>query len=75
MIVTRPKNNREPDILSGFETFKLIVKDLKGNRVAEIPPRGDHWTHDELESLDLFSYSPHGWEAYLGENWIGSSEV
>ena len=37
-------------------------------------PKGG-WTHDALECVDYFSVSPDGWDAYLGEQWIGSSEI
>jgi hypothetical protein len=76
VIVTRPINNGEPDLLIGFECLALIIHDLNGNEVAKVTPPNSHWTHDALESLDIYAYGPYGWDAYLGDNnWIGSSEV
>jgi len=75
VIITRPINPREPDLLIGFECLALIIHDLDGNEVATVSAPSGRWTHDELESLDLYSYSPYGWDAYLGTNWVGSSEV
>lgn len=75
MIITRPINDSEPDLLIGFEQNDLIIKDLDSNVVATITSNKNGWTHDALETFDFDSYSPFGWVAYLGEEWIGSSEV
>ncbi|MCU8056142.1 hypothetical protein L5L78_08005 [Shewanella sp. SM34] len=75
MIVTRPIHNGEPDLLVGFECLTLTIQDLDGNEVAKVSAPNGHWTHDALESLDIYAYSPNGWNAYLDNHWIGSSEV
>lgn len=75
MIIVRPINNREPDILIGLESLTLKITDLEGNEVTQIMASNGHWTYDALESIDFDDYSPEGWNAYLGTNWIGSSEV
>ncbi|MGI2106017.1 hypothetical protein ACRN9A_12730 [Shewanella frigidimarina] len=75
MIITRPTNPREPDLLIGFECLALIIHDLDGSEVATVSAPNGRWTHDALESLDLYAYCPNGWDAYLGTNLIGSSEV
>jgi hypothetical protein len=77
MIVARPVNDLEPDLLEGNESNDLIIYDLDGIELERhISPIGK-WTHD---LLDQFSTQFNirlklGWDAYLGESWIGSSEV
>ncbi|WP_018984049.1 hypothetical protein [Salinimonas chungwhensis] len=75
MIVARAINEKEPDLLVGYETLNLIIKDLGGEVVTELPPADGIWTHDALELVDYDKHSPFGWDAYLGDQWIGSSEV
>ncbi|AEH16194.1 hypothetical protein Sbal117_4556 (plasmid) [Shewanella baltica OS117] len=77
MIVSRPINNENNDLLVGCEQSCLLIRDLKDNLVlCQKAPDGG-WTHDALEAFDYYQYSPYGWDAYLGnkDNWIGSSEV
>jgi len=76
MIITRPIHQETNDLLIGYEFAELIVTDLEGAVCTKLSPR-TKWTHDLLEKLDLFQYSPDGWNAYLGDtsNWIGSSEI
>ncbi|MCG3740697.1 hypothetical protein [Vibrio cincinnatiensis] len=74
MIVARPLNDHEPDLLVGFDRQPLIVKNLDGKEIHRIDAPGDGWSHDVLESIDFYCISPQ-WDAYLGEQWIGSSEV
>ena len=74
-IVTRPVSENEPDILTGREFQSLIIKDLNDSMVKTIKADASGWTHDKLESIDYFEYSQFGWNAYLADEWIGSSEV
>ncbi|HAS8195750.1 TPA: hypothetical protein I7682_17870 [Vibrio vulnificus] len=76
MIVARPLLPGEPDLLKGNETAKLIITNLDGQVIGCFTPSG-LWTHDELESFEFGKLDPEnlGWDAYLGERWIGSSEV
>jgi len=76
MIVTRPLHPNEPDLLLGFETTPLLVECLDGKIQKEYSPKHKVvWTHDELESIDLDSVFPEGWNASLGGQFVGSSEV
>ncbi|HAS6097504.1 TPA: hypothetical protein I7145_23125 [Vibrio vulnificus] len=74
MIVARPLNDHEPDLLVGFERQPLVVKDLDGKEIYRIDAPDNGWSHDVLESIDFYSISTQ-WDAYLGEQWVGSSEV
>ena len=75
MIISRPINYSEIDLLIGNEHQCLIIKDLDGYITKEINAPKSGYTHELLEVIDYFIYSPNGWDAYLGNIWIGSSEV
>lgn len=75
MIVARAINQNEKDLLIGFETKQLTIKSLDKKVVVNITPTNGFWSHDALEAVDYDKHSPLGWEAYLGAQWIGSSEV
>lgn len=75
MIVARPLSAKEPDLLLGREYDVLNIKDLDGIPCISYSPPHQGWTHDALEGVDYYSVSPFGWDAYLGNEWIGSSEV
>lgn len=79
MIVARPLNDNEKDLLAGNEHLDLIITDLNGCHVCSIPAPAGNWTHDKLEDavIEISSSTKQGWAAYLGDhtNWIGSSEI
>ncbi|EGQ8547891.1 hypothetical protein ACPHXT_004023 [Vibrio alginolyticus] len=78
MIISRPINQSEPDLLIGNEFSPIIIKDLDEQVIVTIEPSlPAGWTHDLLEQTNTYaqSISPDGWEAYLGGQWIGSSEI
>ncbi len=64
-----------PALLIGHEFHALRIVDLEGEeRACYVAPK-QGWTHEALEYVDYDSVSPDGWDAYLGEQWMGSSEV
>lgn len=75
MIVTRPINQNEPDLLSGNVSKVFNIFDLDGALVCTIEPPAGGWTHDKLEAIDCYALAPYGWDAYLQNDWIGSSEI
>lgn len=67
----------EPDILTAFKHEVFEIRSLAGTVIATAQPPADGWTHDHLvavanENCDAVS---DGAEAYLGREWIGSTEV
>ncbi len=75
MIVSRALHENEPDLLIGFEHKILIVKDCAGKVCNEqAAPKPNGWTHEKLENIDYSKYS-NCWDAYIGNQWIGSSEL
>jgi len=74
MLVCRPLYKNESDLLIGNESQTLIIKDLDGVVIRSIYPPKSGWTHDLLDRV--VSYMGFSiWDAYLGAQWIGSSEV
>ncbi|MEZ9455893.1 hypothetical protein AB4586_19540 [Vibrio sp. 10N.222.49.E4] len=75
MIVARPLSPAEPDLMEGRTLDPLRILSLEGVEMVQYHAPKSGWTHDALECVDYFSVSPDGWDAYLDEQWIGSSEV
>jgi hypothetical protein len=75
MIVTRAENETEEDLLIGFEKEQLIIVSIGDKEDVYIEPLNGFWTHDALEAIDYNLHGPDGWDAYLGKQWIGSSEI
>lgn len=75
MIVTRPIRPEEPDLLKGSEAAPLHFMSCghKASEVKIVLPPDTGWTHEALEAVE----PPHtgAWDAYLGDTWVGSSEV
>lgn len=74
MIVARPISNDEPNLLFGNEHNDLVIRSLDGCVLAKYPSPSNGWTFDELENME-HRLNFDGWDAYLNQVWIGSSEV
>ena len=73
MIISRPLNPREPDLLPGNETKPLRFLAPDGSQLSEVQAPAGGWTHDGLEAAVQPDAEP--WDAFLGDAWIGSSEL
>lgn len=69
----------EPDILSPLRNENLIITDLEKKELSRISPVNGPWTHEKLEQVAQELYdnriTRHGADAYLGDQWVGSTEV
>ena len=74
-IITRPTSSNEIDLLLGHEFETLTIMDLDGNSVLKVKAPFQGFEHRHLETFDYDYHAAYGWNAYLGEVWIGSSEV
>ena len=76
--VAKPKRKNELDLLIGVESDPLIIKN-EDQTVIEVPAPAGGWTHEELERYQEVDIDTDGMslalEAYIGERWIGSTEV
>lgn len=68
----------EPCIIEGHERDPLIIKSLDGEELLKLAPT-QPWTHERLIGLPLQELLGKtlegGADAYLGEQWVGSTEV
>ena len=77
-IVARPVSTTEPDLLLGFELEPFNVTDLDGttNATLTIKAPDGGWTYDSLEAIKLpVDVIKNGCNLFLGEHWIGTSEL
>ncbi|EGR0468618.1 hypothetical protein BC355_17615 [Vibrio cholerae] len=79
VFITDTQSNRtEPDILADVRFKRLIIVSLEGQFLSAYNAPRQGWTHHILESL-AHSF-PNQWEicgadAYIGEQWVGSTEI
>jgi 5'-deoxynucleotidase len=76
--ITQQETTEEPDILTSNQSRSLIVTSLEGQQLALFLAPEEGWTHEKLCALnDTFPPQWHvcGAEAYLGDQWVGSTEV
>lgn len=67
----------ESDILDAVRMEPLKLADLQGRLIAShVAPAGG-WTHEALQRVAaaLESQCAAGAEAYIGEQWVGGTEV
>ena len=60
------------------ETLKVIsMEDAEGKThvIATYPAPADGWTHERLCALDIDCGEYGAGDAYLGTEWVGSTEV
>lgn len=65
----------EPCVLKGNTMKTLYIRSLSGEILKEFNPTSP-WTHESLINLDLENIPgiEYGADAYLGNEWIGSTE-
>lgn len=64
----------EECIISGSENEPLIIRSLDGDLITTVLPEGS-WTHEKLMSVDLSDLDlTQGADAFLGDQWVGSTE-
>jgi len=70
-LVARPVRSGERDLLHGNELQTLYFK--TGGQVLHcVPAPAGGWTHEALQSV---AQPADCWDAYLGDEWVGSSEI
>ncbi len=64
----------EPDILIAVQHEPLIILSETGKEIDRLMPPESGWSHTLL--CEYAEHNPEqSGEAYLGETWVGSSEV
>jgi hypothetical protein len=69
--------NDEPDILTPVKHNDLLITDLDGVQMLIIPAPEGGWSDELLWAASdrYIAKTANGAEAYLGEQWVGSTEV
>ncbi|MEL7968037.1 hypothetical protein AAG587_16830 [Vreelandella neptunia] len=71
----------EPDILTGHQLEPLTIQDLDRTKVLLSVLPSEPWTHEALEATGrgieqmLAQEVAEGVDAFLGAQWVGSTEV
>lgn len=69
----------ENDILAGINSLPLLIVSLDGGFIERIDAPVSGWTHELLvhagEELAKREVLAEGADAFLGEHWVGSTEV
>ncbi|MGR6831174.1 hypothetical protein [Aliivibrio wodanis] len=76
--VTDQLSPKEPDILTTVKFNSLLIMSLEGQYLARFHAPITGWTHQALCNMNtLFesAWAYCGVDAYLGNQWVGSSEV
>jgi hypothetical protein len=79
-IIARPVRVDERDLLVGNEAEPLFLRDLSGRKTLRVDA-APRWSHETLDAVVLradvveFVKSNYGADAFLGGQWIGSSEI
>jgi len=77
-IVTDIKHG-EPDVLKPIQKEDLYLKDLDDGVIFRMSPIDGSWTHESLvvtvEQICKGCPCDNGADAFLGNTWIGSTEV
>ena len=76
--VTDQLSPKEPDILTAVKFNTLLIMSLEGQYLARFDAPITGWTHQTLCNMNtLFesAWACCGVDAYLGNQWVGSSEV
>lgn len=75
--VTDIQHDGEPDILGPVRNMMLMVRDLDGSKVAAVAAPDGGWTHPALVLVaqELACMTDGGADAFIGGQWVGSTEV
>jgi len=67
----------EPEILLPLKHLPLQVRTLENEPIARFDPPENGWTHDDLmeTARRIDDLTVMGADAYLGDDWVGSTEV
>lgn len=68
------ENPREPDILTPIAHLPLTVADAQKNIVLDMAAPANGWTQFLLEAATAHLASSE-LDAFLGEEWVGSTEI
>lgn len=67
----------EPELLSTVKHLALEIRSLAGNVLATVTAPVSGWTHEQLVAVAMRqeAITRDGADAYLGAQWVGSTEI
>ncbi|EGQ8013205.1 hypothetical protein HFM15_001474 [Vibrio cholerae] len=64
------------ELLQANSMQPILLKDLDGNDIRFIHPPVGGWNRDEVNALQVTdTEQENGYDVYLADEWIGSSEM
>lgn len=64
------------ELLQANSMQPILLKDLDGNDIRSIYPPVGGWNRDEVNALQVTdTEQENGYDVYLADEWIGSSEM
>jgi hypothetical protein len=79
MLVARSTSDFEPDLLQGAKGVFCFKRLGGGETLRSWGDASSIWSHKQLdlflEELIDDGLSCGGWDAFVGDSWVGSSEV
>ncbi len=76
--ITEELSSKEPNILTDVKFNALLIMSLEGQYLARFDAPTTGWTHQSLCNINMLfesAWAYCGVDAYLGNQWVGSSEV
>ncbi|UXH55937.1 hypothetical protein Q1Z72_01450 [Pseudomonas qingdaonensis] len=75
--ITDCRGESEPEILPGVAGQPLVIKSLQGKHLLDFPAPAGGWTHQGLCDLgqSIETLTTDGADAFVGGEWVGSTEV
>jgi len=64
----------ERDILTGLELNRLEIRDLAGEVLLTVDAPSTGWTHESLSAVQTPKANA-GADAWLSDQWVGSTEL
>jgi len=75
--ITDRRGESEPEILPRIAAGPLVIKNLQGKHLLAFPAPAGGWTHKGLcgvaQTIDPLTAD--GADAFVGDDWVGSTEV
>lgn len=75
--ITDCRGESEGEVLPGVAARPLVIKSLQGKHLLAFPAPAGGWTHHRLCDLGqrIETLTADGADAYVGGEWVGSTEV
>ena len=73
--ITDIRPDEGPDFLPPVSAEALKIRSLEGEHLMTIAAPAGGWTHEKLEATKIDLDLTDGADAYVGSEWVGSTEI